>query len=127
MLHKRHGKLPWAKLFEPAIGVARNGFPANSDLAGFIQSAPWMLNDTNWSESYAPQGKLLKEGEMVYKCKLADTLERIAQEGPDVFYKDSCIADNIVKAAQAAGGILTKEDLAGYKAVLRNASTIDYR
>ena len=127
MLHQRHGKLPWKKLFAPAIDIARNGFPVNKDLASFLVGKNFMLNDTNWAATYAPEGTLLKEGDTVYNEALACTLERLANEGPDIFYKDSSIADNIVKAAQDAGGILTHEDLAGYQAILRNASTISYR
>lgn len=86
-----------------------------------------MLNDTYWATDYAPEGVLLKEGETVYRRSLGDTLERIANEGPDIFYKDSSIADNIIKAVQSSGGIMTHEDLAGYQPILRNASTISYR
>lgn len=127
MLHARHGSLPWKDLFQPAIKLARDGFPVNEDLASFLGNRPFIVNGTYWKDIFAPRGVLLAQGETVYHRALADTLERIANEGPDVFYQDSDIAQNTVKAVQASGGILTLADLAGYKAILRNASTISYR
>ncbi|GMK55224.1 hypothetical protein CspeluHIS016_0202800 [Cutaneotrichosporon spelunceum] len=127
LLHDRHGSLPWKKLFEPAINVARNGFPVNYDLAGFLAGRDWILEDENWSKDYAPQGTLLKEGDTVYRHSIADTLERIACEGPDIFYQGSDIADNIIKAVQSAGGIMTHDDLAGYQPILRETASISYR
>lgn len=127
MLHERHGSLPWEKLFEPAINIARNGFPVNYDLELFLVNREFIVKDKLWSEVYAPQGVPVKQGDTVYRHSYATTLERIAREGPDVFYKDSSIADNIIQAVQASGGIMTHEDLAGYQPILRNASTISYR
>uniref|UniRef100_A0A673HK66 Gamma-glutamyltranspeptidase 1-like n=1 Tax=Sinocyclocheilus rhinocerous TaxID=307959 RepID=A0A673HK66_9TELE len=95
MAHKRHGRLPWRELFEPSIDLARNGFPI-----GFIF---WTLE--NW------------ENDIIRFPKLADTYEKIAEEGPDVFYNGS-MAQNIVDDIQAAGGIITLEDLMEYKPVL---------
>uniref|UniRef100_A0A9J8AJ02 Gamma-glutamyltransferase 1a n=2 Tax=Cyprinus carpio TaxID=7962 RepID=A0A9J8AJ02_CYPCA len=95
MAHKRHGRLPWRELFEPSIELARNGFPI-----GFIF---WTLE--NW------------ENDIIRFSKLADTYEKIAEEGPDVFYNGS-MAQNIVEDIQAAGGIITLEDLMEYKPVL---------
>lgn len=130
LLHKRHGKLPWKALFKPAIDVARGGFPVNYDLAGFLTGYPMMLTDPLWSEVYAPNGTLAQEGDIIYKHRLANTLERISKEGAGVFYdKHSSIAKNTIKAIKNATppGIMTLDDLAGYKAILRNASSITYR
>uniref|UniRef100_A0A8C1P3S0 Gamma-glutamyltransferase 1a n=1 Tax=Cyprinus carpio TaxID=7962 RepID=A0A8C1P3S0_CYPCA len=96
MAHKRHGKLPWKELFKPSIKLARNGFPI-----GFIFGTLYR----NW------------ENDIIRFPKLADTFEKIAQEGPDVFYSGS-MAQNIVDDIQTAGGIITLEDLKEYKPVL---------
>lgn len=127
-LHARHGSLPFAKLFAPAIDLARNGFVVNRDLAGFIAGSEFMLNDTNWSETYAPNGQFLKEGDKAYRKNFANTLERIANEGVDVFYnRESSIAQNTVRKIQATGGIMTADDLEGYKVLVKEASMITYR
>jgi gamma-glutamyltranspeptidase/glutathione hydrolase len=127
MLHERHGKLPWKRLFEPAASIARNGFIVNYDLSNYLSGRKFLTDDPVWARSYAPDGNVVKEGDTVHRCDLAKTLDRIGAEGPDVFYQDSDIANNIVKAAQASGGILTLDDLREYKAILKNASTISYR
>jgi gamma-glutamyltranspeptidase/glutathione hydrolase len=126
-LHSRHGVLPWKDLFAPAINVARNGFPVNIDLAGAIAGADFILNSTLWSEVYAPNGTKLGLGDMCYRTKFADTLETIANEGVDVFYGNSTIASNIISTIAETGGIMTQEDLAGYTAIPKNASSITYR
>ncbi|WOO81105.1 Glutathione hydrolase proenzyme [Vanrija pseudolonga] len=126
-LHKRHGKLPWKRLFEPSIDIARHGFPVNYDLATVLTPAyPFLTSDPIWAEQFAPNGTLLKQGDYVYRHRLADALTIIAKKGPDAFYHGR-IAKNIVKAAQAQGGIITLKDLAGYKVNVKNTSVVEYR
>lgn len=84
MLHKRHGKLPWKKLFEPAIHMARNGFNVTVDLAMAISECKslqicdmtrpeisvdesMILADPLWAEVYAPNGTILTEGDIAYR------------------------------------------------------------
>ncbi|KAJ7138819.1 gamma-glutamyltranspeptidase [Mycena filopes] len=127
MLHQRHGKLPWKALFQPAIKVARNGFPMNVDLAAAVVSGQkFILADPLWAEVYAPNGTLLKLGDTVYRKRYADTLETIANNGADAFYKGK-IAVNTAEAAFARGGILTTHDLANYTALIREPVNITYR
>jgi len=106
MLHERHGKLPWAFLFEPAILLARNGFRVNKDLADALSatSYPFLLSDPLWAVTYAPNGTLLKEGDVVVRKRYANTLSILASEGPDAFYNGS-LAANISAAAIKAGGM----------------------
>uniref|UniRef100_A0A673HFK7 Glutathione hydrolase n=1 Tax=Sinocyclocheilus rhinocerous TaxID=307959 RepID=A0A673HFK7_9TELE len=113
MAHKRHGRLPWRELFEPSIDLARNGFPIGRALANAISG-----NKCTMVEVFCDTDKnLLKENDIIRFPKLADTYEKIAEEGPDVFYNGS-MAQNIVDDIQAAGGIITLEDLMEYKPVL---------
>jgi len=126
-LHDRHGLLPWAQLLAPAIDLARNGFPVNPDLADALKDRPFITEDPLFAEVYAPNGTILGLGDRCYRKKFAYTLEALANEGPDVFYGNSSIAANIVKAVQESGGIMTEDDLARYETIIREPSMIEYR
>ncbi|GAB5586436.1 hypothetical protein Unana1_01336 [Umbelopsis nana] len=119
LAHERHGKLSWAELFSPAINISRNGFNTTKLLAKRIQSSEeWIMQDPAFAEVFAPSGKLAVEGELIKRPALADTLEIIAQQGPDTFY-EGFIAASIVNTTTQAGGILTLDDMKNYRAVVR--------
>ncbi|KAI8825657.1 gamma-glutamyltranspeptidase [Fimicolochytrium jonesii] len=118
LAHKRYGTLPWARLFDPSIKLARDGFPVTTELAYRLSVSPWILNNTNFAAIYAPKGALLKEGEEFKNPVLAKTLETIAKKGASAYYKGD-IAKAIAKAVQQNGGIITTRDLANYSAKLR--------
>ncbi|KAJ3716028.1 gamma-glutamyltranspeptidase [Lentinula raphanica] len=126
MLHQRHGSLPWENLFAPAINLARNGFEVNVDLAAALQGLDFITQNAIWAESYAPNGTVLVEGDICYRKRYADTLEKIAKEGADAFYTGE-IAINTASTAYQSNGIMTTNDLAGYKAIVRQPRNITYR
>ncbi|XP_030605450.1 glutathione hydrolase 5 proenzyme-like [Archocentrus centrarchus] len=119
--HRRYGKLPWATLFEPTIRLlAREGFPIP-----YVQGLqiPRIAN-TSLRKLYSDEnGNLLKIGDILKFEKLADTLEMIAKQGPDVFYNGS-IAEDLIHDIQQAGGTLTLQDLASYKVTVTDAWTV---
>ncbi|XP_029618506.1 glutathione hydrolase 1 proenzyme [Salmo trutta] len=119
MAHRRHGRLPWKELFEPSIKLACIGFRIGNALAKAIASNKDAIQgDASMCEVFCDsQKKILKENDIIKFPKLADTYRRIAEEGPDVFYNGT-MAQTIVDDIQAAGGIITLEDLLDYRPVL---------
>jgi gamma-glutamyltranspeptidase/glutathione hydrolase len=125
MAHKRFGKLPWARVLAPAIRYARDGFTVNAQFAGMLSGeVPPPFAKTNFRAYFGPQ----KAGTLFRQPELAATLERIARGGDKAFYEGKT-ADLIV-AQMGRGsvkGLITKADLAGYKAVWRAPVTARWR
>ncbi|CAG8572443.1 222_t:CDS:10 [Diversispora eburnea] len=116
LAHEKYGKLPWKRLFMPSINISRNGFPVPAELS--IRLMEIVLNNPILSSIYAPiDGKLLKEGETLYRTNYSITLEKIANNYTE-FYKGS-IAKSLIKTIQDAGGIMILEDLVNYHPVVR--------
>jgi gamma-glutamyltranspeptidase/glutathione hydrolase len=123
LAHDRYGKLPWATVFGPAIRLAEAGFTVTAKMAGTLERlAPIARIDENpgAAEYFFPGGQPLAAGATVRNPAYAETLKRVAAEGPSAFYTGP-IAEAIVASAQAAplGGTLTLEDMANYEAIPR--------
>ncbi|BEI82459.1 hypothetical protein CcaverHIS002_0303270 [Cutaneotrichosporon cavernicola] len=113
--HKLYGKLPWHELVEPVAELARSGWQVSRELARRLRVfGRFILKDEVWAAVYAPRGELLVEGDWISRPTYARTLSAIAKQGPSALYSGP-IADDIVSTVQADGGILTHDDLAGYK------------
>lgn len=122
-VHDVYGKLPWADLFEPAIQLAEGGFDVPIKMAEYLpQMARMSRLDENpgAAEYFYPEGKPLTTGQRITNTDYANTLRRIAQEGPSAFYTGE-IAEAIVAATQAGsdGGSLTLEDMSNYQVIER--------
>ena len=121
------GKFTLAQLIEPSVKLAREGIPVAEDLADSLPGAMGRMSRFPSSMAiFAKDGKALPRGSMLVQADLANTLESIRQQGPDAFYKGR-IAEQIVAAVRETGGIMTVEDMANYKAVIRTAVTGRYR
>jgi gamma-glutamyltranspeptidase/glutathione hydrolase len=116
---KKWGKLPWPRLFEPAIRLAEGGFPATRPLAG----ASGMLSPM-WDRFpaiqalYTQGGRPLSEGDTVRNPALAALLRRIAAEGADAFYTgpNAQALLDAVNRSPGAPGDMTAADIADYRA-----------
>jgi gamma-glutamyltranspeptidase / glutathione hydrolase len=130
-LHQNYGRLSWKQVMQGAINTARNGFPVTQDLVNYMKRAAsgegnFLVDDPNWAIDFAPNGSLLGLGDIMTRKRYADTLETIANKGPDAFYTGD-IAESMIGSIQAANGTMTMEDLKTYAVAIRKPSQITYR
>ncbi|KAK1984168.1 gamma-glutamyltransferase 1 [Colletotrichum cereale] len=128
-LHKKYGKLPWAKVVMPAVRVARHGFRVTEDLVKYMDSVSpnkFLTQDPSWAVDFAPHGHRVKLNETITRKRYAQTLEIIAKEGADAFYTGS-IANATISALKKSNGIMTLEDLKNYTVAVREPSHLNYR
>ena len=115
---------------QPAIKVARYGFPVNSDFVKFMEYATttydFLTLDPTWAIDFAPNGTRVGLGDNVTRKRYADTLEEVAEKGADVFYTGA-MANATIQAIQKANGTMVLEDLEDYEVVSRKPTVIDYR
>jgi gamma-glutamyltranspeptidase / glutathione hydrolase len=129
-VHQRFGKLPWASLFQDAIDLARGGFGVSPRLSGLVEGmGADGLSPQAQAYLLGADGTPPLLGQVIVNEAYARTLERIAAEGPDAFYRGE-IAEDIIESVTGAWrnpGDMTLEDLAGYRAVERPAVCGAYR
>lgn len=117
----QHGRLNWRTLFQPAIKLARDGFVVAPYLASSIaKSAKKIMNDPGLQQVFAPNGRLLQAGDKCCNLELAQSLEAVAEQGPQAFYNGT-VGEKFVKDVRDAGGILTMEDLKNYRVDIMDA------
>jgi gamma-glutamyltranspeptidase / glutathione hydrolase len=124
---KDHGKLPWKQLVEPAIRLARDGFPVSEGLARSLRSAlkPMAAYPASVAQ-FSKDGTPYEAGETLKQPDLARTLQRIADQGPAGFYEGETAA-LIEKEMSAHGGLITRADLKAYQPKKRAPVTGSYR
>jgi gamma-glutamyltranspeptidase/glutathione hydrolase len=122
MAHRAHGRINWARLFEPAVRIASEGFQVSPRLHKLIAEDKQLRDyPATAAYFYDENGQPRAVGSRMVNEPLAETMRTIAAGGADAFYNGS-IARDIVAAVQTTGarpGRLTLEDLAGYRAVQR--------
>ncbi len=129
MVHGRHGRLPWATLFGPAIRLARDGFAITPRLHEFLVDHGGRIGAWARAHFYAPDGRALPVGTLLKDPEQAALLERIAAQGPDAFYVGPQ-AERIAAAVDGAARLpsrMTTGDLATYAAKERPPVCGGYR
>jgi len=119
----RFGTLSWAEAIEPAIPIARQGFAVSGFVHGYwvtdygpdvVPNARRIQTTPAARALYTHDGRLYEIGELMVQADLARTLERLAADGPDAFYRGA-IADEIARDFAANGGFITQQDLESYQ------------
>ncbi|MBY6017250.1 gamma-glutamyltransferase [Halomonas denitrificans] len=129
--HQRYGKLPWARLLQPAITLSEQGFEVSPRLAALLarQLNPGLLRPGPARDYFYPGGQPLTAGTHLLNPELANTLRRVASQGPDGFYRGP-VAEAMVAAinqdASHPGG-LSLADLADYRPRWRAPVCAPYR
>lgn len=129
MAWKAHGKLPWKRLVEPAIHLAREGFMVTEGLSRSLRDVLEDMKRRGYPASVAQfsrQGVPYEMGDLLRQPDLARTLERISERGPAGFYEGET-AELIVREMKRGGGLITREDLSAYAARRREVLRGTYR
>jgi gamma-glutamyltranspeptidase len=122
-MHSDHGALSWAQLVEPAITLAREGFPATHSFCSLAQEARTVLAaDRRSAAVYLDK----KPSDLVVQPELARTLEEIAAEGADALYRGA-LARRLVSAFAEAGVLINQADLETYRPEVTEPIGVSYR
>jgi len=124
--HQKYGKLAWKDLLTPAIDLARKGFEISERQAKEFESHKERFIRLNPTGAAIIKNTTWKTGDLFIQIDLANTIERIANEGRDGFYKGKT-ADFLVAEMNKDKGIITHEDLTSYRALWRAPITSSYR
>ena len=121
------GTMTAAEVLAPVIKLAREGFPVTERWNTNIEGRYENLSAYDYTLGlYTDEGFLYSVGDIITNNDLADTYQLIADEGIKGFY-DSDFTDKMVEYIQSLGGIVTREDFAQYKAVIREPISTTYR
>jgi gamma-glutamyltranspeptidase/glutathione hydrolase len=124
---EKYGSMSRQQVIQPSIDHAQQGLPVSEVFAGLIVDNYDVLQAFPASDAiYLTDGFPKQVGETVVNTDLANTLQLIADEGRDAFYRGP-VAQSIVDAVQADGGLITMHDMAGYEVSFRTPVTGDYR
>lgn len=125
-LHGKFGSLPMKDVLVPAIKYCREGFPVSELIAYYWRLSERLGRFPGFADTFLPNGKAPRKGELFKNEKLASTLEQLANNGRDAFYKGE-IAKTISQFMQEHGGYLTYEDLAEHKSEWVEPVSTNYR
>jgi gamma-glutamyltranspeptidase/glutathione hydrolase len=113
-LWRAHGRLPWPRLVEPAVRIAREGVQMPAAHAACLQMLAPVMTMREGAAIFAPEGHLLETGETLRQPQLAGAFELLAEEGGRSFY-DGSLARSLLELMGERDGLVTREDLAAYE------------
>jgi gamma-glutamyltranspeptidase/glutathione hydrolase len=113
-LWRRFGRLPWSRLCEPALGLARAGVAMPPAHASCLEMLAPVMTMNEGAAIYAPDGRLLEAGDRLDQPGLVRALELLSDEGAESVYSGS-VAESLLGLVQERDGLVTREDLAAYE------------
>ncbi len=128
LAHKKYGQLPWKRLLEPAIHMAKQGIKVSYSMSRALERARKRFSQDSSSLKYffKENGEAYLPGEQFEQTDLAWSLEQIAEHGPDTFYRGE-IAEKIIAEMEKNGGLIDAKSLAAYKPIVRKPVRGTYR
>lgn len=124
----RYGTLSLEEVLAPAVALAQEGIVVSPELAASLSAASAHLR--RWPETarifFKPDGSPYRVGERLVQRDLARSLQQIAKQGPAAFY-EGAVAEKIAREMEVHGGLITKADLRGFRAVMRQPVVGTYR
>jgi gamma-glutamyltranspeptidase/glutathione hydrolase len=128
-VHRQHGRLPWARLFEPAIALADQGFAVSPRLHTLLKTDVALTKDERSAAYfYRTDGEALAVGQVLRNPALAQMLRDVAQQGSQAFYGGAVAADVAarVRGPDGAAGGVGVADLAAYASIERTPICTDW-
>ena len=124
-LHSEHGRLPWKRLVEPALRLARDGVEFPPAHAACLAMLEPVMTMNEGARIYSPGGTLLAAGERLRQPGLVRALELLAEEGPTSVYEGS-LGRELLRLMEERGGLVTRDDLVAYEATWSEPAKVTY-
>jgi len=125
-IHSRYGILPFAEIIQPAIDLARSGFPVTAEQANSLNRTRELFLSRNSGEVRLVRDSLWEAGDILKQPELAGTLERIRDKGREGFYSGTT-ARLIIREMKRGNGLINQKDLDEYQSVYRDPVSGFYR
>ncbi|MCP5107831.1 MAG: hypothetical protein GY950_30870 [bacterium] len=123
----RYGRLSFAEVLQPAIEIARDGFPLTNAYAYYLRTyADWIGRTEYARRTFFPNGTALQAGDILRQPELAQFLTKLAEQGSSYMYTGEWAAQ-CVEAVREEGGLMTMEDLASYEPTWGEPWRMSYR
>jgi gamma-glutamyltranspeptidase/glutathione hydrolase len=124
-LWRAHGRLPWRRLVEPALQLARDGVPMPPAHVACLEMLEPVMTMREGARMYAPGGSLLTPGEVLEQPGLVAALELVRDEGAATVYSGS-IAEALLALVAERDGAIARDDLRSYEAVWREPAEVSF-
>jgi gamma-glutamyltranspeptidase/glutathione hydrolase len=124
-LWRAHGRLPWPRLVEPALRIARSGVAMPEAHASCLAMLEPVMTMREGGRIYAPGGRLLATGDRLEQPGLVRALQLLAEEGAASVYVGS-LAESLLELVRARDGAITADDLASYRAEWTEPAWVDF-